>query len=156
MLTIEIPPKKTLNIKYLVSDFNGTLAVDGHLKPGVEQLLNTLSKKIEIHIITADTFGLAKNQLQNINCKLVILDKDNQQKAKQEYIKSLGPESCVAFGNGRNDALMLKQAALGIGVLLEEGIAKETLLTCDILSKDIISALELLLNPLRIKATLRT
>jgi soluble P-type ATPase len=51
---------------------------------------------------------------------------------------------------------MLQAAALGIAVILQEGIAVETLVTADVVCKDIISALELLTNPLRLTATLRS
>ena len=60
------------------------------------------------------------------------------------------------MGNGRNDALMLKEAALGIAVIQEEGGAVETLLAADIVTHSVLVALDLLLNPLRLTATLRS
>jgi soluble P-type ATPase len=51
---------------------------------------------------------------------------------------------------------MLKEAALGIAVLHEEGAASETLLAADVACRSILSALELLTNPLWLKATLRS
>ena len=50
---------------------------------------------------------------------------------------------------------MLKKSALGIAVIQDEGAAADTVMASDIVCTDIISALELLFNPLRLVATLR-
>jgi soluble P-type ATPase len=156
MIEVNIPGFKTLKLKHLVLDHNGTLAVDGILVDGVKQALEALAEKLEIHVLTADTFGKARSQLEGIPCKLSILPRDNQDVGKLEYVKDLDSENAVCMGNGRNDKLMLQAAALGIAVILEEGIAVETLVAADVVCKDIISALELLTHPLRLTATLRS
>jgi soluble P-type ATPase len=61
----------------------------------------------------------------------------------------------AALGQGANDAAMLKEAALGICVMSQEGLAAETLLSADLLMPDIATALELFNQPLRIVASLR-
>jgi soluble P-type ATPase len=61
----------------------------------------------------------------------------------------------VAIGNGRNDALMLKRAALGIAVVQTEGAATAALLAADLVTPGIIEVLDLLLHPDRLRATLR-
>ena len=156
MIEIQIPGYKTLQLRHIVLDHNGTLAVDGILLRGVKDKLKSLSADLEIHVLTADTFGLAQTQLEGVPCKLSILPQDNQDTGKLEYVKKLGSEHTVCIGNGRNDRLMLKDAALGIAVILEEGTAVETLTSADVVCKDIVSALELLTNPLRLTATLRS
>ncbi len=155
MLRIEIPGRKPLQIEHLVLDFNGTLATDGMLIDGVEQLLIKLSEQLSIHIITADTFGTVAESLKRVNCKVVVLEKADQDKQKKSYIKQLGPKKCVAIGNGFNDRLMLKFAALGIVTIQHEGAAKWALQNADIACTSVIDALNLLLNPKRIAATLR-
>ena len=75
---------------------------------------------------------------------------------KLDYVKELGCENTVCIGNGRNDRLMLKEARLGIAVILTEGVAQSTLSSADVVCTNIVSALELLLNPLRLTATLRS
>jgi soluble P-type ATPase len=50
---------------------------------------------------------------------------------------------------------MLKEAALGICVMSQEGLATEALFGADLLVPDIATALELLNKPLRIVASLR-
>ena len=156
MIEIKIPGYKTLQLRHIVLDHNGTLAVDGILLSGVKEQLKTLAADLDIHVLTADTFGIAQTQLEGVPCKLSILPQDDQDIGKLEYIKMLGSEHTVCIGNGRNDRLMLKDAALGIAVILEEGTAVETLTSADVVCKDIVSALELLTNPLRLTATLRS
>ncbi len=156
MISIDIPGYKRLQLKYLVLDYNGTLAVDGLLLPGVAKHLNVLSKRLKIHVVTADTFGAVKSQFQNVNCELTILGKTKQAEAKQAYIEKLGVDSTTAIGNGRNDRLMLKTSALGIVVIQEEGAAVETMLAADVVVPDITTALNLLNNPLRLVAALRS
>ncbi len=155
MVEFDIPGTGKINIKYLVFDYNGTLAVDGILMDGVREALNDLAKTLEIHVLTADTFGKSAAQLKGVNCKLSILPKENQDEGKLGYVEKLGPEYTAAIGNGRNDRLMLKAAALGIGVILREGIAVDTLKSADLIFNGIIAALEIFSKPLRLTATLR-
>ncbi len=61
----------------------------------------------------------------------------------------------MAIGNGTNDQLLLKDAALGIGVIQQEGIAIASLTTADIAVTSCLAALDLLRNPQRVIATLR-
>jgi soluble P-type ATPase len=132
------------------------MAVDGQLKPGVKERLRELAHTFEIHIITADTFGKAKMALSDLPVRLTILSPgEPHDQAKLRYVQELGPKQVAAIGNGRNDVLMLEEAALGIVVLLEEGVAREALLAADILVKEINDALDLFREPLRLKATLR-
>lgn len=155
MLEINISGDSKLQLKHMVLDYNGTIARDGDLIAGVKENLVALADKLHIHIITADTFGKAHSGLEGLNCELSILAPDAQDIGKLEYVKKLGAENTVCVGNGRNDRLMLKEAALGIAVILEEGAAVGTVSAADIVCTSIVSALELLENPLRLIATLR-
>ena len=156
MLKINIPGQRKLILKHIVLDYNGTIAHDGNIIAGVKENLAALADKLKIHILTADTFGKAGSGLEGLKCELSILAPGAQDIGKREYVKELGAEYAVCIGNGRNDRLMLKEAALGIAVILGEGAAVETLLAADIACTDIVSALELLTHPLRLIATLRT
>ncbi len=156
MLTIDIPGYKILKLKHLVTDYNGTIAVDGKLVPGVAPRLTALSRDLEIHAITADTFGLVQQEVAGLPCQVVIIGKEDQAGAKLRYIQGLGPEQTVCLGNGRNDHLMLKAAALGIAVFLAEGAAGVTIQAADVITSSILDALDLLLHPLRLTATLRS
>ena len=155
-MDIAIPGFGSLHLKYLVMDYNGTLAVDGELISGVRDALIKLSSQLELHVLTADTFGKAASGLSGIPCTLTVLPKDDQQTGKFDYIKNLGADRVVSIGNGRNDQRMLKASALGIAVILGEGASTEALLSANIVCTSILSALELLSNPLRLTATLRS
>ena len=155
MIQIEIPGSARIKARFLVCDYNGTLATDGALIPGVYDLLKSLEKKIEIHILTADTFGEVRENLKGIDCHLTIIKTGDEQNQKAELVKKLGQKLVIAIGNGLNDALLLKNAALGIVVMQEEGTAVKTLQNADIACNDILDALNLVKNPLRIAATLR-
>lgn len=156
MLEIDIPGGEALRLEHLVLDFNGTLAVDGVLLPGVAEALWQLAELLSIHVVTADTFGKARETLAILPCELMVLRAEDQAAAKLEYLQKLGQERCAAIGNGRNDHLMIKHTALGIAVMQEEGAAVETLLAAKVAAPDIRTALGLLLHPMRLSATLRS
>lgn len=155
MIKVDIPGFKTLQLAHLVLDFNGTLAVDGELVPGVVERLNHLASLLSVHVVTADTFDKAAAQLEGVACRLSILSAEEQDAAKLAYVNGLGAEEAVAIGNGRNDRLMLAESVLGIAVLLQEGASSLSLGAADIVCTDILSALDLLVHPLRLTATLR-
>jgi soluble P-type ATPase len=156
MLEIIIPGYKKLSLQHLVMDYNGTLAQDGHLLAGVHSRLISLSEQLCLHVVTADTFGIARSQLADLPCELVILPGEEQAHAKLAYIQRLGVDQVTAIGNGRNDQRMLEAAALGIATIQGEGAARETCLAADIFVPDILAALDLLLFPKRLIATLRS
>ena len=155
MLKIDIPGQKRLEIEHILLDFNGTIAFDGKLIAGVKEKLNELSKTVKIHVITADTFGGAHDQLEGVSVTLAILPHGDQDQGKSSYLNQLGVNATVAIGNGKNDRLMLRESAIGIAVLLEEGASVEALSAADLVCKNVNSALDLLTNPKRLVATLR-
>ena len=155
MIEVTIPGYKTLRLAHLVMDYNGTMACDGHLIGGVREKLETICRQLEIHVITADTFGKARSQLAGVPAVLSILPEADQERGKLDYIRKLGEDSVVAVGNGRNDKLMLKEAQLGIALIQEEGACVETVMAADMVCPDILSALSLLTNTGRLIAGLR-
>jgi soluble P-type ATPase len=155
MLEIDIPGYGRIEIDHLVSDFTGTLSRDGILLPGVADLFGKITKLLEIHVITFDTFGTAKHTLEGLHCSVTVLGGDRGAEQKRDYILDLGPDRVIAIGNGANDRLMLGTARIGIMVLEAEGGAGSALAAADIVVRDIASALELIVNPKRLIATLR-
>lgn len=129
MFSLDIPGFGGLRLEHLVLDYNGTLALDGQLCPGVEPLLAQLAQDLRVHVLTADTHG----SVAHLPYAMHILVTGDESQAKLRYVRGLGARVCVCLGNGRNDELMLKEAALGI-----------------------VAALELLLHPQRLRASLRT
>ncbi|HLO34267.1 MAG TPA: hypothetical protein VK249_34290 [Anaerolineales bacterium] len=138
-----------------MTDVNGTLAVDGQLIAGVAQRLGLLKERVTIHLLTADTHGRQSVIDEQLGLTAVRIQPGNEAAQKAEYVRRLGAETVIAIGQGANDAAMLEEAALGICVMSPEGVAVETLLSADLLLPDILAALELLEQPLRIVASLR-
>lgn len=159
MISCAIPGRDTIEISHLVCDMNGTLTIDGELVPGVAQALDLLKDALEIHIISADTLGkLSEVQVilgESVKHYHRLHPAGSEAEQKLEYIETLGEHTVAAIGQGTNDRLMLKAARLGVCVLSPEGTALETMLSADLLVPDILSALGLFLDPIRLKATLR-
>ena len=155
MIEFHIPGKGIIQIEHLVSDVNGTLAVDGQLLDGVKRLIKDLQDRLEIHLLTADTHGKQHIIDQQLGLQAVIIKPGNEAAQKAKYVSHLGAEHVIAIGQGANDSNMIKRAGLGICVLSQEGTAIETLLSADLVVPDILTALELLEHPLRIVASLR-
>lgn len=155
MLEIEIPGFGFVRAEHLVSDFTGTLSLDGKLLAGIEERLQKISEILKIHIVTSDTFGLARSELKAVKCTLNILSGVDHDLQKEDYVKKLGPEKVIAIGNGKNDSQMLKAARIGIAVSEGEGCAVHALKNADIHVRSIGEGLDLLLHPDRLKATLR-
>jgi P-type E1-E2 ATPase len=155
MIELNIPGMGTFQLDQLVCDVNGTLAVDGKLLDGVAQRLTNLRDRLTIHLVTADTHGRQREIDQKLNLTAVRLQPGGEAEQKAAYITKLGAERVIAIGQGANDALMLQTAALGICILSQEGTAVAALQSADLVTPDILSAFDLLENPIRIVATLR-
>ena len=155
MFELDIPGFGLIKLEHLVSDFTGTLSVDGGLLPGVKNRLSEISKILTVHVLTADTFGKARAELQGINCEVHILTGKSHDVQKEEFVRELDAEKIIALGNGNNDRRMLKAAKIGVAVCLEEGCSKDAIFSSDIIVKSAVDALDLLLYPKRLKATLR-
>lgn len=155
MIEITIPGFDQLRLEHLVLDYNGTLAFDGRLISGVAELLELLAEHLQIHIVTADTYGSVRQAFAGSAFTVHVLSPGNEGEGKVGYVRRLGSKASVCIGNGGNDRLMLKEAGLGIAVFQQEGAAPPALLAADIVIPSIIDALNLLLHPQRITATLR-
>lgn len=159
MIALNIPGRGTLRLEHLVCDVNGTLAVDGKLLDGVARSLGILRDRLEIHLLTADTYGRQENidHLLNLTAHRLSPAQAPGDEARQKaaYVEQLGAERVAAIGQGANDALMLHSAAVGVCILSPEGTAVEALTAADVVVPSIAAALELFEKPLRLVATLR-
>jgi len=155
MISIDIPGWGNLEVECVVFDLNGTLTEDGKVFPGVKERIQSLSEKLKVYILTADTLGTARETLQDLQAELVIIPGEGSKKGKLDFLMTLRPEATVAVGNGNNDQLMLKESGLGIAVLQGEGMSRVAMENADIIVKDIFDAFDLLLKPKRLIATLR-
>ncbi len=155
MIYVNVPSYGELKIKYVIFDYNGTLATDGIIKEQIKQKIEKLSEIVDIYVLTADTYGTVRKSLNNSSISLHIINKENGSSDKLKFIKELNANDCVVIGNGNNDKLMLKDAQLSICILGDEGCSVNALKNSDILVKSVEDCLELLLKPNRLKATLR-
>ena len=156
MLSLEIPGRGWYTLARLVLDVNGTIAEDGHLIPGVKERLGRLRRDLEVVMVTADTYGRQVAIDRELEMEAVRLERGKPEAPqKAELVRRLGSDATVAIGNGANDALMLKEAAIGIVVLEAEGASVATLLNADAVTRSIGDALDLLCAPRRLVATLR-
>ena len=155
MIELNVPGKGVLLLDHLVSDVNGTLAVDGQLIDGVARALGALHDRLSLHLLTADTFGRQAEIDRALGLQAVHIPPGDEAEAKAAYVRSLGSEHVISIGQGANDAGMLREAGLGICVLSPEGLAVEALTAADIIAPNILEALALLEHPLRLVACLR-
>lgn len=155
MLEIVIPFRDQLRLEHLVLDLNGTVALDGVLLPGVRERLARLRSLLTVHLVSADTQGTLAAVAEDLEVIPHRLGLGDEAEQKAALVEQLGADRVVAVGNGANDTRMLERAALGIVVLGPEGLALSCLQAADVLAPDILAALDLLLFPRRLVATLR-
>jgi P-type E1-E2 ATPase len=155
-IRVSIPNGPSLDLRHLVLDLNGTLALDGGLLEGVPEALADLCSALDVRIITADTFGTAAALADLPGLTVVRLPPGAAGgEAKAEAVRSLGAGHTAAMGNGVNDVPMLKAAALAIAVLGPEGAAPAAMEAATVVVRHPLEGLDLLRNPLRLRATLR-
>lgn len=155
VIEIEAPGSPPLALLHVIADFNGTLARDGVLIAGVRERLVALASLATVHVVTADTFGSARASLSGLDVRVIVLPPGGQAAAKADYARRCGAERTAAIGNGNNDRELLRVAALSIAVLGEEGTAAAAVDAAQVVTRDILIALDLLLHPQRLVATLR-
>ena len=155
MLTISIPGKDDLVLHHLSLDYNGTIALDGALLEAVGPRLAELSRDLSVSIITADTHGTAAAQCATLPVQVLTYPTDSVGFIKaQQARKQDGGVVCI--GNGYNDIQMSDVCDLSICVMGKEGCCAALLSHCDVVVTSIEDALDLLLKPQRLRATLRT
>jgi len=155
MVKLEIPGRSDILLEGVVFDMNGTLAVDGGMDAGDRELLMLLAGKLQVYVLTADTFGTAATMFAGLPLEICRLKGRSGFLEKKKFIDSRDSSSLAAVGNGYNDHLMLKSAALGICVLGKEGAHPLTIANADLVVPSTGAALELFLHPLRLVAGLR-
>jgi P-type E1-E2 ATPase len=155
MLKLDIPTHGLFHLEYLLLDLNGTIALDGELLPGFSAHLGRLKNILEPWLISADTQRTLAVIADSLSIRSKRLDSGEEARQKADLVKELGAHKVVAIGNGANDVEMLRQAALGIAVIGGEGLAAKCLGAADIVVLNIEAALDLLIYPRRLLATLR-
>jgi soluble P-type ATPase len=157
-IVIPIPGFGDRRIEVLITDYTGTLACGGRLVAGVRERLLSVRDALDLHVVTADTFGTADAELSGIVTPYRLREARHDVE-KERFVKRFNAERVVAFGNGNNDRLMLRAVKNdgGIAVAIDngEGCALDAVLNSHIHIVGAANALDLLLDPTRCKATLR-
>lgn len=158
MIEVEIPGRGTLRIENVVLDYNGTIAFRGSVSDRVVSLMRDLCRRVNVIVASADTYGTVEKTLkEDANLDLEVHKvSGNEREDKLKLIRSLGPEKCAAVGNGANDELMLREAALSVCVVGREGAYVGTLLAADVVVTRPEDALNLFLDERALVATLRS
>ncbi len=156
MIKVSIPGRDMhLEIKNLLLDLNGTLTLDGNLIPGVASRIEPLKEKLQVILLTSDTRGRGAQIAEELGVTYYKVGSGSGGPDKFDYLNTIGPEETMAIGNGFNDRLMLKAAILSVAVIGGEGACFEAIRNADIVVTNIIDALDLILDPIRLIATLR-
>lgn len=159
-IEIKIPGLGDRAIHTVICDYTGTLSCRGRLVPGVKEQLSELMKRVDLHIITADSYGTADSELTGLVKPYHLKKQEGRHDIeKQEYVEQFAPQHVAAFGNGNNDRLLLKRVkeagGLAIAVDNGEGCAIDAVMNSHLLIVGAVNALNLLLEPNACKATLR-
>jgi P-type E1-E2 ATPase len=154
-MIIDIPSVGVFSIENIVFDFNGTLAKDGKVPPRVYRQILGLTQELDVYIITADTFETVKDIFDGTEVHVKVVSMENGSLDKKELIESLDPKKTIALGNGSNDAQMLKESAISIAVLGNEGLSLKALENSDLMIKNINDFFEMMKEPKKLIATLR-
>ena len=155
MKTIHVPGYGSLALENVVLDLNGTLTESGDFIPGVLDALNALGTAgFKIYVLSGDTRGRLRQTFQNLPGIKAVVTKTARDKRK--FVESIGPERTVCVGNGNIDVEMLQVARLAVCTIQAEGATTKAMLQAHILVTHIIHALEILLDPDKLIATLRS
>jgi len=155
VIEITIPGGGNYTIKNVVVDLNGTIAVDGNILEGVKEKVTILSQKLDIFLVTADTNKNAERSARDLPVTLCKIEKGEENDQKLKVVLKQGKDNTVSIGNGCNDISMLKESAIGICIVGREGASAEAMMASDLVVATINDALDLLLKPHRLRATLR-
>ena len=154
MIPIQSSGLPTLEIDFILLDFEGTVASDRRVHPKVKDKINLLSKRAKIYVLARGEKEAGEEVLRNVKAETVFFKEPTVSREKLDFIRRLGPERTVAVGNGVDDALIIGEAALGICIMSKEGTSAETLRQADLIFSNILDALDFLLKPLRQATTL--
>lgn len=155
MVEITIPGRGNYTIKNVVLDLNGTIAVDGKIIQGIKEKVAMLSQNLDIFLVTADTNKNAERLVRDLPVTLYKIEEGEEDEQKLRVVLKQGKNNTVSIGNGCNDISMLKESAIGICIVGGEGASAEAMMASDLAVSNINDALDLLLKPHRLKATLR-
>jgi len=154
MIILQRPGRTSLEIEFILLNFEGTLATDRRIHPKAKDKLNLLSKRTNIYILTKGEQEIIREILKKVNTEVVYFKEGEVSQGKLDLLRQLGAAKSVAIGNGVDDVPMIEEAGLGICIIGVEGTSGEAVKKADVVFTDILHALDFLLKPMRHKASL--
>ena len=155
MKTIAVPGHGSFQLENVVLDLNGTLTESGDVIPGILDDLRALGALgFKIYVLSGDTRGNLAQTLGHLPAVEPVVTKTAED--KRHFVESIGPEHTVCVGNGNIDVEMFKVATLSVCTIQAEGAATKALLHADIVVTHIKHAFEILRDPEKLIATLRS
>lgn len=154
-IEVAIPGWKVLHLEHVLFDLNGTLACEGRIAPSTRERLIALGRRATLHVMSADTYGTLEREVAGLPVQLHRVEAGLGAAQKLTVLRQLGASVTAAMGNGHNDVEMLREAALAVAILGPEGVAVQALLVAHIVFASPDEALDALLQPRRLVATLR-
>jgi P-type E1-E2 ATPase len=147
-----VPGREPFTIEHVIFDVNGTLTDRGQLMDGVAAILGRLKDQTKPVLVSADTFGTLAEIGRELGLATRAVEDGEE---KRRLVEELGAAKTAMVGNGTNDAAALAAAMLGVVVLGPEGTSAAALRAADVVCRSTVEAIELLLDPRALAATLR-
>jgi soluble P-type ATPase len=154
MIALDVRGFGKRSIEHVVMSFEGALSSEGKLVPEIAERLMKLSICSRLHIVCSDFSPEVESELRSVDSDILRLAPGAQDAQKVELVRKLGPMKVAAVGCGRSDALMLREATLGIAVIGRNGAHPESMAAAQVVCSGIQDALDLLLKPRNLMAVL--
>jgi soluble P-type ATPase len=154
MISIQRPGMESLDIHFVLIDFEGTLAMDGRVHPKAKDKVNLLSKRATITILTKSNREKVVETLRKMKAEILYVTEGDSSQQKLNVLQRLGPHQTAVIGNGLDDVRIMEQAGLGMCVIGKEGASAEAMAKADLVVTHVLDALDFLLKPLRQRAML--
>jgi len=149
----EIPDAEPLDLRTIILDLNGTLSVSGVVPDGVQERITKLKQRgFEIILFTGNTRGNANELAQSLGIEWRLAANGAE---KRDLALKMNPEYCVSIGNGLIDLELMKVVKFRMVTIQAESVHVQTLLNSDVIVPTIINALDMLLDPNILIATIR-
>jgi len=154
MISIQRPGMESLDIHFVLIDFEGTLAMDGRVHPKAKDKVNLLSKRATITILTKSNREKVEETLKKMKVEILYVTEEDSSQQKLNVLQRLGPHQTAVIGNGLDDVRIMEQAGLGLCVIGKEGSSAEAVVKADLVVTNVLDALDFLLKPMRQRAAL--
>ena len=154
MISIQRSGMESLDIHFVLIDFEGTLAMDGRVHPKAKDKVNLLSKRVTVYILTKSSKEKVEETLRKMKAEILSVAEGDSSQQKLNVLQRLKPHQTAVIGNGLDDSPIMEQAGLGMCVIGREGASAEAMAKADLVVTNVLDALDFLLKPLRQRATL--